>query len=217
MEKNYLDYEFLYTNSRYCLKDGNSHADRDKKAKGLNVLDDDQIMDMGANLELNFIILSISRAHHFRYRSAARSTWAKHLKRTNTKLVFFIGKPDYETSPGSESKFKPEDKEKLDAELRDYNDIVQINMVDNDNYTSTKTLIAIRWAFTYCLFAKNVFVLSDSAILNHAKFEQLINNGLEKLDDKSIVGFCNQTDEKLAYVLKHFFDSLQKTSNKVNI
>jgi hypothetical protein len=220
MEKNYLDYEFLYTNSRFCLKRGVHNGEREANDKGLNVLDDDQIEDLGANLELNFIILSISQAHHFKYRSAARSTWAKHLKRTNTKLVFFIGNPEYETNPNlkqtaADKKFKPEDKEKLDAELRDYNDIVQINMADNENYTSTKTLIAIRWAFTYCLFAKNVFVLSDSAILNHLKFEKLIKNSLQKLNDNSIVGFCNQTDEKLAYVLKHFFDNLQKNSNKV--
>jgi hypothetical protein len=230
MEKNYLDYEFLSSNSRYCLERDSSISnarDNEKLAAAMSPsllnMDEDELDEFGANAQLDFVLLSISQADHFKYRSAARNTWAKKLRRSpKTKLVFFIGNPNYESEvktketksrsakASQRARFDSNDELKLETEMKDYKDIVQINMSDHDDYTSTKTLVALRWALTFCAFAKNVFVLSDSAILNYGKFEKLLKSGLmSKLDDTSIAGFCNQTDEKLSYVLKHFFSNLQ--------
>lgn len=217
MEKNYLDYEFLHSNSRFCLSPGDlSRHHKLNKGGGGNKQDDEiesmiyeELIDDSS--QLDFILLSISQAHHFKYRSAARSTWAKYLNKLKAKLVFIIGDPFYQTTKSQVSNFSPSDKEKLIAEMREHGDMVQVNMADHENYTSTKSLIGIRWAFTYCMFAKNVFLVSDSAILNHKEFDKLIRNQdkMKLLDDRTLAGFCNYTDEKLAYVLKHFFSTKQ--------
>ena len=219
MEKNYLDYEFMNSNSRYCLKksieQNQVDSEHKKSHESINILNEDfHVDEMNSNTQLEFILLSISQAHHFKYRSAARSTWAKFLPSADAKLIFFIGDPFYDTTNSKviQRKFNENDREKLKTEMKNYNDIVQINMADNENYTSTKSLIAIRWALTYCTFAKNVFVLSDSAILNHKKFEQFVKSGSKVLDDQSVAGLCHQTDEKLAYVLQYFFTNLHKNS-----
>lgn len=145
---------------------------------------------------LDFLFLVISQAANFKHRFAIRTTWAKQLAKFNSKLMFFVGNPYFNMSTKkmrrdsagnnyiymSQSNryvrvdFNGEDNVKLEAEIREKGDMVQIDMGDDDNLTSTKTLVSIRWALTYCTEAKNLFILSDSAVLNLKRFEAMFSN-----------------------------------------
>jgi len=72
--------------------------------------------------------------------------------------------------------FGLEQKIKLEAEIKDHGDIVQIDMSDHENYTSTKTLVSVRWALTFCTEARQMFLVSDLTVLNLKQFEKLIKN-----------------------------------------
>jgi hypothetical protein len=239
MQKNILDYPFMNLNSRFCLKNKNSvtklsiynNNNKQKKDDDNKIKDEQKLRndlsyflsedfldesenapnDKQKNRELDFILLSISRAENFKHRLAARSTWAKSLK-SNTKLVFIIGNPIY----NEKDSFKSEERSKLSLEIKDYQDIVQIDMPDGENFTSTKILLALSWSLTYCSFAKNIFILSDSAVLNHNRFDQFVkqNKEKEKYDDKSLIGYCNHTDVKLAKALKYFYANIIQKSSK---
>ena len=69
-----------------------------------------------------------------------------------------------------------EERGKLDAEMREHDDIVQIDMSDHENFTSAKSLVAVRWANTFCADARQMFVLSDLAVLNLKQFEKMLKN-----------------------------------------
>lgn len=154
------------------------------------------------NDHLDFIFLVISEAGHFKHRNAIRSTWAKHLTtKYNSKLAFFIGNPFYNISArnirrDTDNKglvyvadngpnggrvlvkidFGIEERGKLEAEMREHDDIVQIDMSDHENFTSAKSLVAVRWANTFCAEARQMFVLSDLAVLNLKQFEKMLKN-----------------------------------------
>lgn len=154
--------------------------------KPLNDRDDD------SSSSLEYIFLVIGEAGHFKHRNAIRSTWAKMLAKYNSKLVFVIGNPYFNLTQRNirrdgnnqlvyvadhahvvRLEFGLEEKLRLEAELRDHDDMVQIDMSDHDNYTSSKTLVALRWAITFCTSARRVFVLSDLAVLNLKQFDKL--------------------------------------------
>lgn len=202
MENTSLDYEFLRPNSKMCLNFDYAHPNHHSN-----------------NNELKLAFLIISQTSNFKARQAARQTFGKEINRMKLKMLFFVGNLNYErtidqTQPSSLN--INDEQAKLNKEIADYGDIIQINMPDNENYTTTKTLIALRWSITYCLNVQYVYVLSDSAILNH----QLLNDFIFKrnllnqqhINDSVIAGYCNYTDEKLAVALNLFFDEY---SNKL--
>lgn len=143
--------------------------------------------------DIDFLILSISQTQNHKHRIAARSTWAKSLEQLNTKLLFVVGKSN---SPQNT----------LKDEISKHSDLIQINMPDHENYTSTKTLISVRWALTYCSKAKNLFIVSDSAVLNLKKFKSMNKKNLIK--KFSINGQCDYSDENFAKALRLFFKDL---------
>lgn len=171
MESNNLDYEFVVSNSKFCVS--------------YDPFDDGPSID--------FLILSISQTQNHRHRLAARSTWASSLEKLNSKLLFVVGQSKSTQNTLSE-------------EISKHSDIIQINMPDHENYTSTKTLISIRWALTYCSKAKNIFVLSDSAVLNLNKYKSISKENLIK--SYAINGQCGYSDENFAKALQLFFQDL---------
>jgi hypothetical protein len=237
MEVNKLDYEFKNTNSRFCsniekpaknmmetlnLKQDSTNTDyeflNDYFADNQGILDDEKSLFKNKQPNLDVIMLIISQAGNFKHRLATRQTWGKYLAKLNTKLVFMIGNPFYRrakveqtTDSHITTNFNSQDQIKLNQEIKDYNDLVQINMEDNDNYTSTKTLVSIRWALTYCTTAKYLFILSDSAILNVERFEKILKNDIltqKSINSTSIAGLCDLEDLKFASALKSFYTDL---------
>ena len=204
MENNTLDYEYLYSNSRICLSGGGAE-------------------DSGSD-EIKIAFLSLSRIENVRARQGARQTYGKYLNKMNLKLIFFVGNPNYNVNSKVLGKSHSELQQKIDKEIFDFGDIVQINMPDNENFTSAKTMISLRWTITYCSMASYVFVVSDSAIINHQLLQSiLLKSNLfgeqkqispefqhyKKLNSSTIAGFCNFTDEKLALALNKVFNKVK--------
>jgi hypothetical protein len=243
VETNKLDYEFINTNSRFCYQTGALLASLSSSSKleTANVnnndnnnnndflgIDYDQLeTDKSSSNKIDeILLLSVSQAANFRHRSAARQTWAKNLNEINVRLLFVIGNPFLEPENRTKSSvvnsindplvsFDSSDQQKLEKEMNTFNDIIQINMPDHENYKSTKILIAIRWSFTYCSHVRNLFILSDSAVLNVDKLAKHLKNKNElqnTLNNETIGGNCNLRDEKFSLALKLFYkDSKQQS------
>lgn len=205
MEATNLDYELINSNSKFCV----NKIDIDEDITLLNNDEDSSFTSNKNKNSLDLILLIISQANNFRNRNVIRQTWSKQLK-TNTRFLFVIGNPSFNSSTIDHNI-----KEKLNDELNRHNDLIQINMPDNDSYTPTKTLVAIRWSMIYCFVAKYLFILSDSAVLNvNLLYKQVDFN---KIDKRALVGACNHTDEKFASALKIFFDGIYKKTKKEQI
>jgi hypothetical protein len=192
MENVTLDYDYAFTNSRYCFSDLNTNANID---------------DEGFRFKILF--LSISESANFKNRQAARQTYVKYLKKFDLKLLFLVGKQDRDTGVNL----------KLKQEMNDYNDIVQINMPDNnDNYTSIKTLIGLRWAITYCPNVDYLYIVIDYAVINHKLLSKYIYTddlfNVKRINNSVIAGFCNYTDDKLAMAIKLFFAKTSQGKRK---
>jgi hypothetical protein len=188
MENVTLDYEYVNPKSRYCIKDVN-----------VNDENSDDNHD-----KFKILFLSISESANFKNRQAARQTYIKYLKKFDLKLLFLVGQQDDETI-----------KAKLESEMSQHDDILQIKMPDNnDNFTSIKTLIGLRWAITYCLNVDYLYIISDYAVINHKLLNKyLYTDALfspKYINDSVIAGYCNYTDEKLATALKLFFKKTDK-------
>jgi hypothetical protein len=202
MENNTLEYEYLNSNSRFCLN--------------LNS-DDSSSID-----EIKIVFLSLGQVQNTRARQAARQTYGKYLNKMNLKMIFFVGNSNYDSNNGGLVKSNSALQQKIDKEIVDYGDIVQINMPDHDNFTSAKALIALRWSMIYCPTASYLYVVSDSAIINHQLLQNILyksnifgepKNPLDpewsqykKLNNSVIAGFCNLTDEKMATSLNKVFN-----------
>ncbi len=244
MEKNVLDYELIYSNSKFCF---DKQSEGNLLAEDYNLLNEQSIeilteenktKSTSSNSNFDLILIMISKAINFRHRTAARQTWSKYLTNINAKLVFIVGNPFYNenniiqtnvitnnknrnkraNNDQEETIFTQTDKSKLEREIKDYQDIIQINMPDNENYTTTKTLVSFRWLQTYCQQVNYVFVLSDTAVLNHVLFEDMVvkKNILKQfVNDRSLVGMCDGNDENFAKALRLFFTNLYKSTNKL--
>lgn len=225
MTPNDLDYEYLNANSKFCLSTNTNKKSALYDWKFANVNEDFNLLNenrdyfsndplimsnlkSSTNTEFDFIFLIISEAQNFKHRHAIRHSWAKQLDPKHVKFVFFVGNPELNVNHTTAKLYKP----KLKLEMEKSKDIVQIDMPDHANYTSTKTLLAIRWSITYCLLAKNLFVISDSSVLNSKHFSQTLlrpNKGEEfTLNDFTIAGHCSLKDDNLPNTLKDFFAHL---------
>ena len=215
MESSHLDYEYLNANSKFCLRPTAGQpnnailfqSELSNLEEDYNLLIEDSGEDIKSNaktLGVRIIFLVISQAFNFNNRHAIRQSWAKQLN-SNVKCLFVVG------NQANSSKF---DSTKLAEEMGTHKDLIQIDMPDHENFTSAKTLIAIRWTVTYCSMTENVFVLSDSAVLNVNAFEKSVLRPLGRnnsfLDDFTLAGYCNYTDEKFAFSLRHFFKDAYK-------
>jgi hypothetical protein len=222
MEPNILDYGFIQTNSRFCLTNNELNVKEDYRLFFQNNENEENIEEANRKLNssnefdhknLDFLFISISKVDNLKFRSAARQTWSKKLSQLRSKLLFVVGNRLY----SKDNTFSVD--LKLRQEQNDYKDLIQINMPDDDNYTSTKTLIAMRWALSYCRNVKALLVLSDSAVLNYVKFEKIIKNAtlVNKFREPIIAGSCDLENKKFSIALKSFFDKAYKKSSKKNI
>ena len=246
MEKNVLDYELINSNAKFCFdkqSQNNLLAEdfnllNDESIEVLNELNNKT--NKASNSNVNLILIIISKAVNFRHRTAVRQTWGKYLSNLNAKFIFVVGNPFHSDNnivqsntvstdnrntkrtalnknDNEEPTFTQQDKLELDREIKDYQDIIQIKMPDNENYTTTKTLVSFRWLQTYCQQMNYVFVLSDTAVMNHVLFEDMVvkKNVLKQfVNDESLVGMCDGNDENFAKALRLFFSDLYK-SNKL--
>lgn len=204
METNNLEYEFINSNSKFCI----NNLDIEEDLALLNTQNDNPMRTNNAKQSNNdLLILIISQSSNFKHRSAIRQTWSKQLS-SNTRFLFFIGNANFNrTSPSSMNV-----QNQIRMELAKFNDIIQINMPDNNSYLPTKTLVAIRWSLTYCSVAKYLLILSDSAVLNVNSLYKQVN--FNSLDNNTLIGACNYTDEKFASGLRFFFDTIYKKTKQ---
>ena len=241
VETNKLDYEFLNTNSRFCYQTGQLPSLSKLETANVNNnnnndfigIDYDQLeTDKSSSSKFNdILLLSVSQGANFRHRSAVRQTWAKNLNEINVRLLFVIGNPFLEPDNRTRSSvansnndplvsFDSSDQQKLEKEMNTFNDIIQINMPDHESFKSTKILIGIRWSFTYCSHVRNLFILSDSAVLNVDKLAKYLKNKNElqnTLNNETIGGNCNLRDEKFSLALKLFYkDGLSKQQSQAS-
>lgn len=69
----------------------------------------------------------VSKYHHFEQRQAIRETWGLHIKESGHKLMFLVGTPSAKDQTGSQvSSWK----DKILAESKQHNDIVQTELED---------------------------------------------------------------------------------------
>ena len=137
-------------------------------------------------------------------------------------MFFFVGNPNFDLKTAVKSDIQ----EKISKEISDFGDIVQINMPDNENFTSAKALISLRWSMIYCPVASYLYIVSDAAIINHELLQTLLYKtnlfggnvkaldpawkNSKQINDSVIAGFCNFTDAKLANALNNVFNKQVK-------
>ena len=202
IEKNDLDYEYMHSNSRFCLNSV-SFNDDSSLVNEMAENGDDKI-----DSKHDLIFLIITEAFNLKNRNIIRQTWAKSLS-SNIKDIFIVGNPTYGDPKNAK---KIDQQSKLYDEIKSFKDMIQINMYDNLNYTTTKTLLAIRWSLTFCSNTKYLFVLSDSAAFNSNLVDMYFKNRLifdKSINDRTLAGYCNYTDEKL----KILFSNALKTKS----
>ncbi len=108
---------------------------------------------------ITLLAIVISSPSNFENRLIIRSTWASsRLYFNRMQTVFLIG---YKADTYTNYKIK--------AENAIFKDIVQIDFVDSYQNLTLKTMIAMKWAATYCSNAKFVLKIDDDFVTNMPK------------------------------------------------
>ena len=135
------------------------------------------------------LIIVKSTVQNFEQRNVIRQTWGNDTARSKpfqTKTMFIIGSSKNMTT-----------QDEIMKENSKYNDLIQVDVIDNYYNISFKTLMGLRWAYENCINAKyflfidNDYYLSVKNLLlflrNPSKYEEYTN---KHKDDAT----CNRTD-----------------------
>ena len=127
------------------------------------------------------VIVLISTIHqNTEKRRAIRETWMSPYRENNgsVRYVFLLGMTKDESRQVA-----------LETESATYRDIIQEDFVDSYNNLTLKTMMAFRWASTYCQKAEFIMKTDDDMFIN-------VNGLLHALDShkdilqRSVGGFC---------------------------
>ena len=129
----------------------------------------------GTNENMKLLAMIPTAMQNYDNRMAIRKTWANSSLFSNQiKAVFLLG-----------TSTDPELNETIKNENDLHHDIVQENFIDNYYNLTTKVIMGMKWASTYCDNAKFLIKIDDDAVLNTPKvlsylhtFEHLKNTAI---------------------------------------
>ena len=103
--------------------------------------------------DLYLLMIVKSAVQNFEQRRMIRRTWGNEIsnfKHFQTKTMFIVGS-------SIESKIQNE----ISKENDRYNDLIQVNVIENYNNITIKTLMSLRWAYENCYNAKYFLFVDD--------------------------------------------------------
>ena len=125
--------------------------------------------------DLLFLALVISKGDHGLYRRFVRQTWGGQIKvGANMRMAFVVGRQN-----------NSQDEELISEESKSLRDIIQFDFMDAYYNLTIKSMMALKWAQTYCPQAKFILKVDDDVVINIAALGDNLRN---HSDDHTIVG-----------------------------
>lgn len=156
--------------------------------------------------KLDLFIVVKSAMSHFGHRTAIRQTFGQeNLPGRIVKTLFFLG---IDRNPKSELQ------KKIDQEMTQYKDIIQMDFIDHYYNNTIKTMMSFRWVYEHCsaadfyLFTDDDMYISVNNLLDyvHDKTEGRKSNAVSKNEEDEFIAQPSETvsDENLfaGYVFK---------------
>ncbi|XP_041372015.1 beta-1,3-galactosyltransferase 1-like [Gigantopelta aegis] len=149
------------------------------------------------------IIIVCTAVKNYHPRVGVRSTWGspEHLKLSNSKLVFLVGRVN-----------SPFLQEKLENESKLYSDIVQADFVDSYQNLSIKSVVLLNWAKTYCAGSRFVLKADDDMYVN---VPNLLKDLVKMTPPKFIMGHIFQGAKPIQDKRSKWYTPLNAFSEKV--
>jgi beta-1,3-galactosyltransferase / beta-1,3-N-acetylglucosaminyltransferase len=200
---NNLNYKFLYESKETCVNNRNE-----------------------------LIILVKSKLSHFEQRKSIRLTWGDKTKNL-ISLVFLLGIPSPDEYPDiGEEHHQIDDQvfgkknsreifssdtlnlnEKLKAESRIYNDIVQQNFYDTYYNNTLKAIRGLQWIDRYCSDAAYYLFIDDDYYLNPKILIKYLNENIknnETLLNNLYAGFVFKNSSPMRHQFSKWYISLEE-------
>lgn len=150
--------------------------------------------------KLDLFIIVKSAMHHFGHRSAIRQTYGQEnlIPGRIIKTLFFLG---IDNNPKSDIQ------KRIDQEMAQYKDIIQIDFHDNYYNNTIKTMMSFRWLYEHCstadfyLFTDDDMYISLNNLLDYVH-DQTVKNNWERDSATSTVGEDKDNHLFAGYVFK---------------
>ena len=169
--KNY-DYSYLIADKKSCISD----------IFGLDLLrkflPSEWISHLLTKVAHPYLLIIVNSAvQNFKQRNIIRRTWGNDTARSKpfqTKTMFNIGSSRNSTT-----------QDEIMKEISKYDDLIQVDVIENYYNLSSKTLMGLRWAYENCINAKYFLFIDDDYYLsvnnlllflrNPSKYEEYTN------------------------------------------
>ncbi|XP_063824693.1 beta-1,3-galactosyltransferase brn-like isoform X1 [Ostrinia nubilalis] len=134
--------------------------------------------------KLDLFIVIKSAMDHFGHRNAVRLTYGQEnlIPGRIVKSLFFVGI--------DESYPKSETQKKIDEEMVQFKDIIQIDFRDNYYNNTIKTMMSFRWVYEHCNTADYYLFTDDDMYIS-------VNNLLDYVHDKPVPTSTGHGNEQL--------------------
>ncbi|XP_053408601.1 beta-1,3-galactosyltransferase 1-like [Mercenaria mercenaria] len=103
----------------------------------------------------DLVVVIISKVDHFLQRNAIRNTWASELSEINALAIFIVGQSDDNSINRQVRK---------EAEL--YNDLIQVELKDDYNVLTLKSIAMLQWLDDFCSNSKFYLKSDDDMYIN---------------------------------------------------
>lgn len=98
------------------------------------------------------VIIVICKVDNFLQRTAIRNTWGSELEQENTKLLFLVGRSNDDNTNNM-----------IAEESQSFNDIVQVDIIDEYKNLTLKSIFMLEWLTKYCLNS-NFYLKTDDDV-----------------------------------------------------
>ncbi|CAC5398219.1 unnamed protein product [Mytilus coruscus] len=155
----YMKMDFLMPNSKQIINDFRQTGNTKVKPFNSFVKEDaykidpsEHFCDNTACGSLQMLFVVKSHVMNFGHRYAIRKTWGG-VKQLRTKIVFIIGYTEFATPF-------------IEEELKQYNDIVQLNIIDTYENLVYKTIYSIFWLLDLNIETEFIHFVDDDRLVN---------------------------------------------------
>ncbi|KAM3955569.1 beta-1,3-galactosyltransferase brn-like isoform 1-T1 [Aphomia sociella] len=138
--------------------------------------------------KLDLFIIVKSAMHNFGHRSAVRQTFGQEnlIPGRIIKILFFLG-IDYN--------LKSETQKRIDEEMAQFKDIIQIDFHDNYYNNTIKTMMSFRWLYQHCSTADFYLFTDDDMYIS-------LNNLLDYVHDQTALKEAERGDSNIVSTIR---------------
>ncbi|XP_078661225.1 beta-1,3-galactosyltransferase 1-like [Branchiostoma floridae x Branchiostoma belcheri] len=136
--------------------------------------------DKCKNQDVFLLIIVTTSPKNYIQRQDIRRTWANesNIAGVVIKRVFAVGQP-----------FDPAVQQDLEQENAAHDDIIQENFLDSYRNLSRKSIMGLKWAFTYCPNAKFLLKTDDDVFVNPYRLMYYLRDQQSKNASKLVTGW----------------------------